>query len=110
MYAMSHQEDTFADLLSELSRFLHLTTLVIEMPRDDNYCWYWLADPEQALSRVTGLMNANPTLRRVAFETSDGRWPCYIRAQPGLESNGDGTAVFEGFDILGPDSWRDVYD
>jgi hypothetical protein len=36
------------------------------------------------------------------------RWPCYIRAQTGSGSNGDSTAVFEGFDILGPDSWRDV--
>jgi hypothetical protein len=35
-------------------------------------------------------------------------WACYIRVQAGLNSNGDGTSVFEGFDILGPDSWRHV--
>jgi hypothetical protein len=102
--------NTFANLLSELSGFPHLTTLVIEMPRYSENCWRWPADPEEGLSLATSCMNVNRTLRRFAFETRDERWPCYIRAQTGLESNGDGTAVFEGFDILGSDSWRDVYD
>jgi hypothetical protein len=103
--------NTFAELLSELSGFPHLTTLVIEMPRDRSNRWRWPADREKALSLATGFMNANPALRRVAFEiTGDRRWPCYIRAQGELDYDGDGTAVFEGFDILGPDSWRDVHD
>jgi hypothetical protein len=99
-----------AKLLSELSGFPHLTTLVIEMPRDRTNRWHWPADSEEVLPLATAFMNANTILRRVAFEMRDRRWPCYIRAQGGLAYDGDGTAVFEGFDILGPDSWRDVHD
>jgi hypothetical protein len=98
-----------ANLPSELSGFPHLTTLVLELSCTENRIGF-SADPEQALSLVTGFINANAMLRRVAFETRYSEWPCYIRAQAGLNSNGDGTAVFEGFGILGPDSWKDVYD
>jgi hypothetical protein len=103
-------EDILANLLSELPGFSHLTTFVFKMPHQ---CQMDLpTDSERALSLATGFINANPTLTRVAFqmrdEWTDGMWPCYIRAQAGSDSDGDSTAVFEGFDILGRDSWRDV--
>jgi hypothetical protein len=113
----SMQFHFLADLLSGLSAFAHLTTLVFELPHGPHGIGSptrWPTDSGEALSLATGFMNANPTLRRVAFETrgscqwTNGRWPCYIRAQTGSESNGDDTAVFEGFDILGRDSWRDA--
>jgi hypothetical protein len=103
--------DILADFLSELSGFPHLATLVFE---PTGRLESWPVDSEEALSLTIGFMNANPTLRRVAFQMlgswANRRWPCYIRAQAGSDSNGNRTAVFEGFDILGPNSWRDVYD
>jgi hypothetical protein len=101
-----------ACLLSGLSGFPHLTTLVFELPTAVQSGVNWPTDSEEALPFATDFMNANPTLRRVAFEMrgspTNGRWPCYIRAQAGSDSNGGSTAMFEGFDILGPESWRDV--
>jgi hypothetical protein len=45
--------NTFTDLLSGLSGFPHLITLVIETPPDSENCWRWPADPEEALSLAT---------------------------------------------------------
>jgi hypothetical protein len=102
----------WADFLSRLSGFAHLTTLVFELLYGVQRPRGWPTNSEEALSRAACFMNANPTLKRVAFEMkgpwTNVRWPCYIRAQTGSGSDGDSTAVFEGFDILGPDSWRDV--
>jgi hypothetical protein len=103
-----------SDLLSRLSGFANLTTLVFELPRGTSNPMGWPMDSGEALLLATGFMNASLTLRLVAFEMrglcqrTKGRWPCYIRAQTGSDTNGDSTAVFEGFDILGPDLWRDV--
>jgi hypothetical protein len=103
-----------ADILCRLSGFANLTTLVFELPHGTQSSIGWPTDSGEALSLAMDFMNENLTLRRVAFEMrgscqwTKGRWPCYIRAQTGSDSSGDSTAVFEGFDILGPDSWRDV--
>jgi hypothetical protein len=101
-----------AKLQSGLSGFPHLTTLVFEQPASIPNQVGWTMASERVLSLATGLMNANPTLKRVAFELhgswANEKWPCYIRAQTRSDSNGDSTAVFEGFNILGPDSWREV--
>jgi hypothetical protein len=101
-----------ADLLSVLSGFAHLTTLVFELPHSTQRPIGWPMNSGEVLPLAAGFMNANPTLKRVAFEIrgswTKGKWPCYIRAQTGTDSHSNGTAVFEAFDILGPDSWRDV--
>jgi hypothetical protein len=97
-----------ADLLSELAGFVHLTTLVFELPLRVESHLGWPTGSEEVLSLATGFMNANPMLRRVAPVASGtwmkGRWPCYVRAS---DSHGKSIAVFEGFDIPGPDSYGD---
>jgi hypothetical protein len=53
---------------------------VFEMPRGNQSQLGWPTNSEEALSLAMGFMNANPTLRRVAFEMQDswvnGKWPC----------------------------------
>jgi hypothetical protein len=99
-----------ADFLSELSGFPHLTTLVFELPDGSESQRSWPKESAEALALATGFMRNNSTLKRVAFEmeSSPTIWPCYIRAQAGCGSHRDDVAVFEGFDILGPESWRDI--
>jgi hypothetical protein len=105
-----------ASVLAELSGFPRLTTLVLELEPGIQSQQAMPTDSERTLSLATTVMNAIPTLRRVAFEMrsssswTKGRWPCYSRALAGSGSDGDGITVFEAFDVLGPDSWRDVYD
>jgi hypothetical protein len=96
-------EDTLADFLSELSGFPHLTTFVLEM---SFLGVNWPQESDRALSLAMTFMNANLALRRVAFG-GRGSWPCYARVGAGLNTRGIATAVFEGFDILGPESYRD---
>jgi hypothetical protein len=63
---------------------------------------------------ATNLMRANRSLRCVVL-AAKGAWgskklPCYTRARPaeGLGSDALATAVFQGFDLLGPDAWREI--
>jgi hypothetical protein len=64
----------------------------------------------EALALAKALMEANASLKLIAFEVRapwvNGRFACYVRAATGSGSQADSTAVFEGFDILVPDSWR----
>jgi hypothetical protein len=58
------------------------------------------------------MMNANASLKHVAFEVRDswtgGRWPYYSRGDlEGWDPCGDSIAVFKGFNIFGPESYRD---
>jgi hypothetical protein len=103
--------DLLAEFLSELSGFPHLTTFLFELAYGNQSRLGWPTDAEETLFLATTIMNANPTLGRVAFEMRDSwtnsRWPCYARVEAGRNTRGFSTTVFEGFDILGPESYRD---
>jgi hypothetical protein len=102
--------EILADFRSELAAFPHLTTLVLELTSADTRPLGWPTESEEALSLATSFMNANPTLRRVAFEMrhswTNGRWPCYARVGVAGDTGGFGIAMLEGLDILGPESYR----
>ena len=96
----------FADFLAAISHFPYLSALVFELPRGSAY--FKGPDEDQALALAKVIMNANVSLKHVAFEVRDtwtgGRWPCYSRVD--VEGCGDST-VFDGFNIFGPESYRD---
>jgi hypothetical protein len=66
---------------------------------------------ESAFAFAQPFMVFCPALKRVAFSASGawvggnwrggGKMPCYVRSRSGM-------AEFEGFDLLGEESWREV--
>jgi hypothetical protein len=98
--------EILADVRSELAAFPHLTTLVLELPYTGAHPLGWPTKLEEALSLATSFMNANPTLRRVAFEMRHSMWPCYARVGAARDTGGFGIAMLEGLDILGPESYK----
>jgi hypothetical protein len=64
-----------------------------------------------ALAMAVVLMNANASLTRVALEVQGlwaiGRFACFTRTRQGSNPQSIGEVMFEGFDILIPELWRD---